>query len=114
MPPTRGKLTIKIVEARGLRKCRDPYVVAVFQRSELISAGPRPLEVEEHTLGAPPSSALGSIPIQRQGSDSGRPMAIPMRSRQSSNTSITDYNTFRNRTARAPFSNPKWDAEAVL
>ncbi|KAG8421135.1 Serine/threonine-protein kinase [Metarhizium acridum] len=112
-PAQKGKLTIKIVEARGLRKCRDPYVVAVFQRSELISGGPRPIE-EEETLSATPSG-LGGIPIQRQGSDSGRPpMAIPMRSRQSSNTSIHDYNTFRNRTMRAPSSNPKWDAEAVF
>ncbi|KAK8925254.1 hypothetical protein VCV18_005680 [Metarhizium anisopliae] len=112
-PAQKGKLTIKIVEARGLRKCRDPYVVAVFQRSELISGGPRAIE-EEETLSATPSG-LGGIPIQRQGSDSGRPpMAIPMRSRQSSNTSIHDYNTFRNRTMRAPSSNPKWDAEAVL
>ncbi|KJK79028.1 hypothetical protein H634G_05843 [Metarhizium anisopliae BRIP 53293] len=112
-PAQKGKLTIKIVEARGLRKCRDPYVVAVFQRSELISGGPRAIE-EEETLSATPSG-LGGIPIQRQGSDSGRPpMAIPMRSRQSSNTSIHDYNTFRNRTMRAPSSNPKWDAEAVF
>lgn len=112
-PAQKGKLTIKIAEARGLRKCRDPYVVAVFQRSELISGGPRPVE-EEETLSATPSG-LGGIPIQRQGSDSGRPpMAIPMRSRQSSNTSIHDYNTFRNRTLRTPSSNPKWDAEAVL
>jgi protein-serine/threonine kinase len=112
-PAQKGKLTIKIVEARGLRKCRDPYVVAVFQRSELISGGPRAIE-EEETLSATPSG-LGGIPIQRQGSDSGRPpMAIPMRSRQSSNTSIHDYNTFRNRTIRVPSSNPKWDAEAVL
>ncbi|PHH90798.1 hypothetical protein CDD83_2597 [Cordyceps sp. RAO-2017] len=111
-PAPKGKLTIKITEARGLRRSRDPYVVAVFQRSELISGGPRPADEDEGAI-APPS-AMGGIPIQRQGSDSGRPMAIPMRSRQSSNTSITDYNTFRNRTARAPFLNPKWDAEAVF
>ncbi|KAG6007847.1 hypothetical protein E4U21_005435 [Claviceps maximensis] len=112
-PAPKGKLTIKIAEARALRKCRDPYVVAVFQRSELISGGPRPME-EEEALSITPSG-LGGIPIQRQGSDSGRtPMAIPMRSRQSSNTSIHDYNTFRNRTARSPLTNPKWDAEAVF
>lgn len=112
-PAPKGKLTIKIMEARGLRRCRDPYVVAVFQRSELISGGPRPVE-EEEVLSATPSS-LGGIPIQRQGSDSGRPpMAIPMRSRQSSNTSLHEYNTFRNRTTRSPLTNPKWDAEAVL
>ena len=111
-PASRGKLTIKIAEGRGLRRCRDPYVVVVFQRSELISAGPRHSE-EDDSLNAP-TSAFGGIAIQRQGSDSGRPVAIPMRSRQSSNTSITDYNTFRSRTSRPPSSNPKWDAEAVL
>ncbi|EON96870.1 putative serine threonine-protein kinase sck1 protein [Phaeoacremonium minimum UCRPA7] len=41
-------------------------------------------------------------------------MAIPMRSRQSSNTSIGEYNTFRNRTQRRSFTNPTWDAEAAF
>ncbi|KIH86743.1 hypothetical protein SPBR_08309 [Sporothrix brasiliensis 5110] len=111
-PAPKGKLTIKITEARGLRRTRDPYVVAVFQRSELISGGPRsPDDGEDAVL---PGVAISSIPIQRQASDSGRPMAIPMRSRQSSNTSITDYGAFRNRTVRRSLTNPKWDAEAVL
>ncbi|KAI0004673.1 kinase-like domain-containing protein [Xylariaceae sp. FL0662B] len=110
-PPTqRGKLTIKILEARGLRKSRDPYVVAVFQRNELISPGPRTFEDEDEL--SPPAPA-GGVPIQRQGSDSGRPMAIPMRSRQSSNTSISDFNTFHNRPRRS-FTSPKWDAEAMF
>lgn len=111
-PSAKGRLTIKIVEARGIRKSRDPYVVAVFQRSELISGGPHAIEEEEHVIGTP--TGLGAIPMKRQVSDSGRPMAIPMRSRQSSNTSISDYNTFRNRTSRTLYSSPKWDAEAVL
>ncbi|KAL0938883.1 uncharacterized protein CTRU02_205493 [Colletotrichum truncatum] len=110
VPAAKGKLTIKIVEAKGLRRARDPYVVAVFQRSELISGGPRSVEEEEDVNLPAPS--LGGIPIQRQGSDSGRPaMSIPMRSRQSSNTSISDYNTFRNKSRRS-FTSPKWDAEA--
>ncbi|KAI8962283.1 kinase-like domain-containing protein [Daldinia sp. FL1419] len=109
-PPQRGKLTIKILEARGLRKSHDPYVVAVFQRSELISHGPRTFEDEDES---PQPVAMGGIPIQRQGSDPGRAMAIPMRSRQSSNTSISDYNTFRNRPRRS-FTSPKWDAEAIF
>ncbi|KAI3544727.1 hypothetical protein CABS01_03040 [Colletotrichum abscissum] len=110
VPAARGKLTIKIVEAKGLRRAKDPYVVAVFQRSELISGGPRSVE-EEDDVNLPAPS-FGGIPIQRQGSDSGRPvMSIPMRSRQSSNTSISDYNTFRNRSRRS-FTSPKWDAEA--
>ena len=112
-PAAKGKLTIKIAEARGLKMCRDPYVVVVFQRSELISGGPHPPEEDDDAAIA--AVAMGGIPIQRQGSDSGRPaMAIPMRSRQSSNTSITDYTTFRNRNARRSFTNPKWDAEAIL
>ncbi len=110
-PAQKGKLTIKILEARGLRKSRDPYIVAVFQRSELISSGPRAFEDEDELM---PPVPTGGVPIQRQGSDSGRSMAIPMRSRQSSNTSITDYNTFRSRNSRRSFTNPKWDAEAVL
>ncbi|TDZ73105.1 Serine/threonine-protein kinase SCH9 [Colletotrichum trifolii] len=110
VPAARGKLTIKIVEAKSLRRARDPYVVAVFQRSELISGGPRSVEDEEDVHMPAPS--MGGIPIQRQGSDSGRPaMSIPMRSRQSSNTSISDYNTFRNKSRRS-FTSPKWDAEA--
>jgi protein-serine/threonine kinase len=111
-PAAKGKLTIKVSEARGLRKCQDPYVVVVFQRSELISSGPRPSGDDEDA--AVTSVAMGGVPIQRQGSDSGRPMAIPMRSRQSSSTSLSEFNTFRNRNSRRSFTNPKWDAEAIL
>lgn len=112
-PAAKGKLTIKILEGRGLRKCRDPYVVVVFQRSELISGGPRPDDDSDEA--AISAVAMGGIPIQRQGSDSGRPpVSIPMRSRQSSNTSVTDPTNFRNRHTRRSFTNPKWDAEAVL
>ncbi|KAI0489640.1 serine/threonine-protein kinase sck1 [Xylaria cf. heliscus] len=112
-PPQRGKLTIKIREGRGLRRSRDPYIVAVFQRNELISPGPRTFEDEDDVVIPTSSVPMGAIPISRQGSDSGRPMAIPMRSRQSSNTSISDYTAFRNRTRRS-FTSPKWDAEAIF
>ncbi|AEO53609.1 hypothetical protein MYCTH_2295173 [Thermothelomyces thermophilus ATCC 42464] len=111
-PAAKGKLTIKVTEARGLRKCQAPYVVVVFQRSELISSGPRPTEDDDEA--AINAVATGGMPMKRQGSDSGRPMAIPMRSRQSSNTSISDFNTFRNRNTRRSFTNPKWDAEAIF
>lgn len=111
LPAQKGKLTIKINEARGLRMSRDPYVVVVFQRSELISGGPHRVDDEDENLGVGTPTS-GGIPIQRSGSDSGRPMAIPMRSRQSSNTSVSDYNTFRNRPGRRSFTNPMWNAEA--
>ncbi|KAK0660491.1 kinase-like domain-containing protein [Cercophora samala] len=114
VPAPRGKLAVKISEARGLKRCQNPYVVVVFQRSELISAGPRPSEMDDDAAIA--AVAMGGVPIQRTGSDSGRPMAIPMRSRQSSNTSLSDFNTFRNRTSgsRRSLTNPKWDAEAIF
>jgi protein-serine/threonine kinase len=113
-PAIKGKLTIKVSEGRGLKQCRDPYIVVSFQRNELESSGPHlPAEVDDDA--AVQAVAMGGLPIQRQGSDSGRPaMAIPMRSRQSSNTSIHDFQTFRNRNARRSFTNPKWDAEAIL
>ena len=113
-PTAKGKLTIKIKEGKGIRKSRDPYAVVVFQRNELISGGPHPEEEDEDPTTTPTS--LGAIPMARQISESNRPpMAIPMRSRQSSNTSITDYSSFRNRPAmRGFYTNPKWDAEALL
>lgn len=112
VPATKGKLTIKIIEGRNLRRSRDPYVVAVFQRSELISGAAHSYADDEDASVAP--LPTGGIPMKRQGSDSGRPpMAIPMRSRQSSNTSITDHATFRSRNRRS-FTKPRWGAEAVL
>jgi hypothetical protein len=111
-PAPKGKLTVKIAEARGLRKSRDPYVVAVFQRNELVSKGPLPEKEEDEDQGAT-SSPMGGIPIMRSGSDSGRPMAIPMKSRQSSNTSLSDYRDFKIKGRRS-MTNPKWDTEAVL
>lgn len=112
VPAAKGRLSIKIIEAKGLRRSRDPYVVAVFQRNELISSGPRTFNDEEDEPTPPATLMAGGIPIQRQGSDSGRTMAIPMRSRQSSNTSV-DHAAVRNRVRRS-FTHPKWDAEAVL
>lgn len=113
-PAIKGKLTIKVSQGRGLRQCRDPYVVVSFQRSELQSSGPHsPPEVDDDA--AVQAVAMGGLPMKHQGSDSGRPaMAIPMKSRQSSNTSLHDFQTFRNRNARRSFTNPTWDAEAIL
>jgi hypothetical protein len=111
-PAPKGKLIVKIAEARGLRKSRDPYVVAVFQRNELVSKGPLVEEGDdnEEATGSP---MMGGIPITRSGSDSGRPMAIPMKSRQSSNTSLSEYRDFKGK-GRKSMTNPKWDTEAAL
>jgi serine/threonine protein kinase SCH9 len=106
----RGKLTVKIAEARNLRRCKDPYVVAVFQRNELVSKGPRSNDEEEDEEMKSP---VGGIPMSRGGSESGRPMAIPMKSRQSSSTSLTDFRDFKMK-ARKLMTSSKWDTEAVL
>lgn len=108
----KGKLTVKITEARGLRRSRDPYVVAVFQRNELVSKGPLHEDRDENEE-VTSNPMMGGIPIMRSGSDSGRPMAIPMKSRQSSNTSLSEYRDFKSKGRRS-FTNPKWDTEAVL
>jgi len=110
-PSPKGKLTVKILEARGLRKSRDPYVVAVFQRNELVSKGPLPENPDEHEDAT--NIPMGGIPIMRSGSDSGRPMAIPMKSRQSSNTSVSENRDLKF-IGRRSMTNPKWDTEAVL
>ncbi|PQE06567.1 agc akt kinase protein [Rutstroemia sp. NJR-2017a WRK4] len=108
---TKGKLTVKILEGRGLKKSVDPYVVVVFQRNELVSKGPHSDDGEDNDDIS--HSPVGGIPITRTASDSGRPMAIPMKSRQSSNTSLSEYRDFKNK-GRKLFTNPKWDTDAVF
>jgi protein-serine/threonine kinase len=110
----KGKLTVKIAEARGIRRSRDPYVVAVFQRNELVSKGPLPTSEDDHEEATSTSMMnipMGGIPISRSGSESGRPMAIPMKSRQSSNTSFGGDFKFNGKSS---ITHPKWDTEAVL
>ena len=53
---------------------------------------------------------MGGVPIQRSGSDMGRSIAIPMKSRQSSTTSLDDHKDFKN----GRVTNPRWDHVAVL
>lgn len=114
----RGKLTVKILQARGIRRSKDPYVVAIFQRNELVSKGPRTDDDDDDDddRAAIPISSAGGIPMSRQNSEMARhsSMAIPMKSRQSSSTSLTDYREFKNKKIRAQsFTDPKWDTEAI-
>lgn len=104
MGAVNGKLHVKISQGRGLRPSYDPYVVCVFEWNEYISKGPKSEEQNKEK-----KESLQSVPIRRTDSDMGRPMAIPMKSRQSSQNSATDEpkNT-------ALVTNPEWDHEAVL
>jgi hypothetical protein len=101
----KGKLAVTISEGRGLRPSVDPYVVCQFQWAEYISDGPRQDE----------SKKGRHMPMQMKRTESqqmGTPMAIPMKSRQSSNSGHSsdprENGTFDEVTC------PKWEHEAML
>jgi protein-serine/threonine kinase len=100
--PVLGKLTIVISEGRALRPSVDPYVVCDFQQSQYISDGPVGGDKRDVVKKAPSNTA------SQNAADRRRPMAIPMRSRQSSSSG---------REVRAQareVTNPRWDHKAVL
>ncbi|MCJ1295594.1 hypothetical protein MMC34_007157, partial [Xylographa carneopallida] len=110
--PPKGKLSVKITEARGLRPSYDPYVVCVFEWNEYISKGPKQEDSDNEKDDAKTKDELlGAVPIRRSGSDMGRAMAIPMKSRQSSTTSLSDQKNFK---SGRQVTDPKWDHEATL
>lgn len=97
---TKGKLFVKISEGRGLRPSFDPYVVCVFEWNEYISKGARGPGEEEKKRRQMESDLEAA----------GRPMAIPMRSRQSSyNSALEGENK-----GKIPVTDPHWDHEAVF
>jgi hypothetical protein len=101
--PPKGKLSVAISEGRDLRPSVDPYVVCQFQWAEYISDGPRndAAKDKRHPLA-----------IQRTDSETGKPMAIPMRSRQSSNNGTSSDP--RENGSLKDVTNPKWEHEAIL
>lgn len=109
--PPKGKLSVKVMQARGLRPSRDPYVVCVFEWNESISKGPRYHTGDVMQDADPSSDGLSSVPIKRAVSDMGRARAIPMKSRQNSTNSVSE-----SREAKDGKSviNPGWDHEATL
>ncbi|KAF2733094.1 kinase-like protein [Polyplosphaeria fusca] len=108
--PPKGKLAVTISQGRNLRPSVDPYVVCQFQWAEYISEGPRSVENKR------PKEQLGrnasGLAIRRTDSDMGKPMAIPMRSRQSSNSGTSsdpkENGTFKEVT------DPKWEHDAIF
>ncbi|KAL1610232.1 Serine/threonine-protein kinase [Paraconiothyrium brasiliense] len=101
--PPKGKLSLAISEGRDLRPSVDPYVVCQFQWAEYISDGPRndAAKDKRHPLA-----------IQRTDSETGKPMAIPMRSRQSSNNGTSSDP--RENGSLKDVTNPKWEHEAIF
>lgn len=108
--PPKGKLIVRISEARALTPSYNPYAVCAFEWIESIASGPTPRVVEPRPEAMKREQSAGGLPIKRSGSDMGRWMAIPMKSRQSSTTSLNEHKEFRN----GRVTDPKWDHEAVL
>jgi len=108
--PPRGKLAVKIIAARGLRPSADPYVVCVFDYSEYISKGPAQDEDATSDRSDSQLRPEGGVPIKRSASDTARSLAIPMRSRQGSMTSLQDAQA----GVRKDVTDPHWDHEATL
>ena len=110
--PPKGKLSVKISEARGLKPSYDPYAVCVFEYNEAVARNPKSEDNKAEKDDALfKEFPLGGVPINRSGSDIGRSMAIPMKSRQSSTTSLSDQKNFK---AGRQVTNPRWDHEAML
>ncbi|KAG7009587.1 hypothetical protein G7Y79_00002g007020 [Physcia stellaris] len=113
----RGRLSVKISEARGLRPSYDPYAVCVYEWNESIARNEEKdaksgVEMERDPSRGRESSLGGGVPVKRSASDMGRSMAIPMKSRQSSTTSLSDQKKFKNGNGQV--TDPKWDHEAML
>ena len=105
----RGKLNIKIAEARNLKASYDPYVVCQFEWNEYVSKGAKHdrMDVDgEDQKG--PVGQLSSVAIRRTDSDMGKPMAIPMKSRQSSTNGSGEERELTKVT------DPQWDHKAIL
>jgi serine/threonine protein kinase SCH9 len=101
----RGKLAVKIAEGRNIKAAFDPYVVVTFEYNEFISKGSKTDSMDVDSLG--PSRAQ---PMQRSDSETGRAMAIPMRSRQSSTNGLSEESG----RALNKVTDPQWDHEALL
>ncbi|KAK4939279.1 Serine/threonine-protein kinase, partial [Elasticomyces elasticus] len=108
----KGQLSIQVVEARGLRPSTNPYVVCIFQANEDISDGPKNDEADTR----PANGQLGEedlargVAMRRLGSDAGKSIAIPMRSRQSSSTNIAEMGRSKERET----TNPVWNHKALF
>lgn len=113
--PPRGKLIVKIIEARDLVPSKYPYVVCTFESNEFISQGPRRSFDAAEGHGGDKSPRHSSNGKASSPSGVGRSIAIPMTSRQSSSTSLSEMQGQKNGpTSGAGSTNPKWDHNAVL
>lgn len=104
--PPKGKLIVEIQEARNIVPSECPYVVCTFESNEFISKGPK--------RDSYPIDGTRDSSADRDGG-LGRSVAIPMKSRQSSNTSLPDAaSAASGKSGASGITNPKWEHETVL
>ena len=108
--PPKGKLFVIISGARGLRPSFSPYAVCAFEEIESIATGYRQGDPESSPETRFRDQLPGGVPIRGPNAEMGRSMAIPMKSRQSSTTSLKDQKDFKN----GRITDPVWNHEAVL
>ena len=81
-----------------------------FEWIESIAHGPKQ-DVVGNDQPAKFKDVEGALPLKRAAPDMGRSIAIPMKSRQSSTTSLSDQKNFKN---GRQVTEPTWNHEAVL
>ena len=111
VPPPKGELVVTISGARGLRPSFDPYAVCVFEWIESIAHHHKQGMLLADEGAGRGDLRVGGLPISQTSSSMGRSMAIPMKSRQGSTTSLSDQKEFKNNTE---VTDPQWDHQAVL
>lgn len=101
----KGKLRVTICEARGLRPGFDPYVVCVFESNEVISKSAH--DEEEASLERQQKEQ------EKSDIEAGRPIAIPLKSRQSSSNSLPSLLEGQDPKGKV-MTDPHWNHEALL
>ncbi|KAI5795438.1 kinase-like domain-containing protein [Peziza echinospora] len=91
----KGKLIVRIDEARNIRGSRDPYVVCTFESNEFISKGPK----KEHDSGH-----IGNGGYSIHGPRGNHGISIPMKSRQCSDSASKSDD----------ITSPSWGLEATF
>lgn len=101
----KGKLRVTICEARGLRPGFDPYVVCVFESNEVISKSAH--DEEEASIERQQKEQ------EKSDIEAGRPIAIPLKSRQSSSNSLPSLLEGQDPKGKV-MTDPHWNHEALL
>ncbi|TKA78810.1 hypothetical protein B0A55_02236 [Friedmanniomyces simplex] len=107
----KGRLDISLQEGRGLRPSVEPYVVCIFQQNEDISGGPKEDAMDTAVDGEsePEHNMAKGVAMKRLGSGSGTPLSIPgMRSRQTSQTNISDLRRGSQKPEHQELTDPVW------